>query len=63
MGHQLLLPPAKWCPVFASRTTQVMAEMQPGGGPAAHWVAGELSSAELADWDGRGTDNAVLERP
>ena len=21
-GHQLLLPPANWCPIFASRTTQ-----------------------------------------
>ena len=21
LGHQLLLPPAKWCPIFASRTT------------------------------------------
>ena len=21
-GHQLLLPPADWCPTFASRTTQ-----------------------------------------
>ena len=21
-GHQLLLPPANWCPMFASRTTQ-----------------------------------------
>ena len=21
-GHQLLFPPAKWCPMFASRTTQ-----------------------------------------
>ena len=20
-GHQLLLPPANWCPIFASRTT------------------------------------------
>ena len=22
-GHKLLLPPASWCPIFASRTTQV----------------------------------------
>ena len=21
-GHQLLLPPANWCPIFASRATQ-----------------------------------------
>ena len=21
LGHQLLLPPANWCPIFASRTT------------------------------------------
>ena len=23
-GHQLLLPPANWCPMFASRTTQAL---------------------------------------
>ena len=22
LGHQLLLPPTDWCPLFASRTTQ-----------------------------------------
>ena len=25
-GHHLLLPPAKWCPVFATRATQEAAE-------------------------------------
>ena len=24
--HQLLLPPTNWCPIFVSRTTQVMLE-------------------------------------
>ena len=28
-GHQLLLPPAKWCPIFAPRTTQAR--------PASSW--------------------------
>ena len=33
-GHQLLLPPANWCPTFASRTTQDIIELAPAGGAA-----------------------------
>ena len=39
-GRQLLLPPAHWCPVFASRTTQAWGSCRPGTfrrGPGSTW--------------------------
>jgi hypothetical protein len=32
------------------------------GGPVAHWVAGELSTEQLQEWDGRGTERSQLQR-
>ena len=51
----LQLPP----PQGRALWERVQAEIMTGAEPA-YWVAGELTSAELEAWDGRGTDDARI---
>ena len=61
-GHQLLLPPANWCPIFASRTTQARrtlagdkVQLNGGRAPAPHPARLRLQAR-------CGADQALMER-
>ena len=44
LGHPLLLPPANWCPMFASRTTQGLVHLRPPGRAVWDWILPRGSS-------------------
>ena len=52
-GHQLLLPPANWCPMFAFRTTQVLHVL----GELLNWPLCVAGAVRAGAWDGRGYDD------